>query len=62
VHRGPRCRQILLTDPQEQLGDLTVADLFFESREPPADEYEVEVLVLEESGNQTISVGFIRTG
>jgi hypothetical protein len=40
----PDGRQILVTDPQEQLGDLTVSDLFFESREPPADEYGVEDL------------------
>jgi hypothetical protein len=40
----PSGNRILLADPQQQLGDLTVADLFFESREPPAAEYDVEDL------------------
>ncbi len=34
----PAGRLILLTDPANQLDDLTVADLFFESREPPNSE------------------------
>lgn len=36
---------VLLADPQNQLGDLAVADLFFESREPPNDEYSPEALM-----------------
>jgi hypothetical protein len=31
----------LAVDPLEQLNDLTVADLFFESREPPNSEYAI---------------------
>ncbi|MDA0351128.1 MAG: fibronectin type III domain-containing protein [Chloroflexi bacterium] len=30
---------ILTVSPQAQLGDLTLSDLFFESREPPNDEF-----------------------
>lgn len=33
---------IFVVDPRNQLGDLTVADLFFESREPPNDEYSLD--------------------
>ncbi len=41
----PDGNQIFLVDPQAQLGDLTVADFFFESREPPGDEYSVDDLL-----------------
>ena len=40
----PTGRLILIVDPQGPLNDLKVADLFFESREPPADEYSLEDL------------------
>ncbi len=35
---------IMLVDPQGPLGDLTVSDLFFESREPPSDEFSMAEL------------------
>jgi hypothetical protein len=35
---------ILFVDPRSQLDDLTVSDFFFESREPPNDEYTVDDL------------------
>lgn len=35
---------IFVIDPRSQLGELTVADLFFESREPPNDEYSLDDL------------------
>ncbi len=41
----PQGNQIFLVDPQSQLGDLTVSDFFFESREPPNDEYSVDDLL-----------------
>lgn len=37
----PNGTQILQTEPLGQLGDLTMSDLFFESREPPSSEYSV---------------------
>ncbi len=52
----PNGRQVLVVDPQEQLGDLTVADLFFESREPPASEYSVADLEADfPEGEYTVS-------
>ena len=36
---APDGQLILMVDPQGPLGDLTVSDLFFESREPPNDEF-----------------------
>ncbi|MEX2251022.1 MAG: hypothetical protein WD895_02985 [Acidimicrobiia bacterium] len=35
----PDGQLIMMVDPQGPLGDLTVSDLFFESREPPNDEF-----------------------
>jgi hypothetical protein len=35
----PSGRQILGVAPHQQLGDLTMASIFFESREPPLDEF-----------------------
>jgi hypothetical protein len=35
----PSGRPILVTDPRSQLDDLTMAGIFFESREPPVDEF-----------------------
>jgi hypothetical protein len=35
----PSGQLIMVVDPQGALGDLTVSDLFFESREPPNDEF-----------------------
>jgi hypothetical protein len=40
----PSGRMVLLVDPRAQLGDLTMAGIFFESREPPNDEYSVSDL------------------
>ena len=40
----PAGNLIFVIDPRSQLGDLTVADLFFESREPPNDEYSMDDL------------------
>jgi hypothetical protein len=42
--RDPEGRQILLVDPEGQLGELNLADIFFESREPPNDEFSVDDL------------------
>jgi hypothetical protein len=42
--RDPNGRLILIVDPQAQLNDLTVSDLFFESREPPNAEYTIDDL------------------
>ena len=36
---APDGELIMMVDPQGPLGDLTVSDLFFESREPPSDEF-----------------------
>jgi hypothetical protein len=38
---APDGELIMLVDPQGPLGDLTVSDLFFESREPPRDEFSI---------------------
>jgi hypothetical protein len=35
----PRGRPIVVVDPRHQLNDLTMAGIFFESREPPAEEF-----------------------
>ncbi|MGH8945384.1 MAG: hypothetical protein ACRDVL_04485 [Acidimicrobiia bacterium] len=40
----PSGRRIMVVDPQGQLNDLRVADLFFESREPTSDEYPLDEL------------------
>lgn len=40
----PRGRPILAVDPHNQLDDLTMAGIFFESREPPAEEFSMEDL------------------
>jgi hypothetical protein len=40
----PNGKQILLVEPQSSLGDLTMAGIFFESREPPNDEFSIEDL------------------
>jgi hypothetical protein len=40
----PNGQLILMVDPQAQLNDLTVSDLFFESREPPNDEFTIDDL------------------
>lgn len=40
----PNGTLIFFADPQAQLGDLRIADLFFESREPGNDEYTVDDL------------------
>ena len=39
---APDGELIMVVDPQGPLGDLTVSDLFFESREPPSDEFSME--------------------
>ena len=51
----PTGRLIMMVDPQGQLNDLKVADLFFESREPPADEYSLDDLQADfPEGNYTV--------
>ncbi len=40
----PRGRPIAVFDPQQQLNELTMAGVFFESREPPAAEFSFEDL------------------
>lgn len=40
----PRGRPIVVVDPRRQLDDLTMAGIFFESREPPASEFSMEDL------------------
>jgi hypothetical protein len=40
----PSGKQVLAVKPQAQLKDLTMAGIFFESREPPADEFSFEDL------------------
>ena len=40
----PNGELIMVVDPQGPLGDLTVSDLFFESREPPSDEFSMQDL------------------
>jgi hypothetical protein len=40
----PNGKQVLAVKPQAQLKDLTMAGIFFESREPPADEFSFEDL------------------
>jgi hypothetical protein len=40
----PDGQPIMVVDPQGPLGDLTVSDLFFESREPPNDEFSISDL------------------
>ena len=39
--RTPDGTQMLVLDTVEQFGDLGISDFFFESREPPADEYSI---------------------
>src|SRR5688572_9868202 len=39
--RMPDGTEMILLDPVEQFGDLGIADFFFESREPPNDEYSI---------------------
>ena len=41
---APNGRPIAVFDPQGQLNDLTMAGVFFESREPPAEEFSMEDL------------------
>ncbi|MDH3189918.1 MAG: hypothetical protein OEM39_04660 [Acidimicrobiia bacterium] len=41
---NPNGELIMVVDPRSALNELTVADLFFESREPPNDEYSIETL------------------
>ena len=41
---APDGELIMVVDPQGPLGDLTVSDLFFESREPPNDEFSMDDL------------------
>lgn len=41
----PNGEQILFAEPRAQFKNLAVSDLFFESREPPADEYSVSELM-----------------
>lgn len=41
----PNGELILVVDPLRQLNDLTVSDLFFESREPPNDEFSITDLM-----------------
>jgi hypothetical protein len=40
----PSGRPILVADPRQQLDDLTMAGIFFESREPPIDEFSMSEL------------------
>ena len=40
----PRGRAIVVVDPHNQLDDLTMAGIFFESREPPAAEFSMDDL------------------
>jgi hypothetical protein len=40
----PNGRPIVVFDPRNQLNDLTMGGVFFESREPPASEYSMEDL------------------
>ncbi len=40
----PNGRQVLAVKPQAQLKDLTMAGIFFESREPPSEEFSFEDL------------------
>jgi hypothetical protein len=42
--RMPDGTEMILLDPVEQFGDLGISDFFFESREPPADEYSISDL------------------
>jgi hypothetical protein len=42
--RMPDGTKMMLVDPGETFGDLGIADFFFESREPPADEYSIAEL------------------
>lgn len=41
----PNGRQVLAVKPQGQLGELTVAGIFFESREPPNSEFSIDDLM-----------------
>ncbi len=41
----PNGRQVLAVKPQGQLGKLTVAGIFFESREPPNSEFSIDDLM-----------------
>ena len=43
----PNGEQILFAEPLAQFKDLGISDLFWESREPPADEYSVDDLMAE---------------
>lgn len=40
----PTGREVLVVDPLQRLDGLTMADIFFESREPESDEYSVDDL------------------
>ena len=52
----PNGKQVLAVNPQEQLKDLTMAGIFFESREPPNDEYNIANLIADfPEGEYTIS-------
>ena len=52
----PNGTQILMVDAKGQLNDLAIADLFFESREPPNDESSLETLRAEfPEGGYTVS-------
>lgn len=42
----PNGRQVLAVKPQGQLGELTVAGIFFESREPPNSEFSIDDLMV----------------
>jgi hypothetical protein len=54
--RSPDGEQRLLVDPVGPLGDLGINDFFFESREPPLDEYSIEDLKADfPEGQYTVS-------
>ena len=54
--RSPDGEQVLLVDPVGPLGDLGINDFFFESREPPLDEYSLEDLQADfPEGEYTVS-------
>jgi hypothetical protein len=54
--RSPDGEQRLLVDPVGPLGDLGINDFFFESREPPLDEYSIDDLKADfPEGEYTVS-------
>jgi len=58
----PTGELILYVDPRAQFNDLAVSDLFFESREPPAEEYSVSEVMADFPEGEYVVAGIDYTG